>query len=121
MKKYLAVLLLSVAICTTAAFAQERSAEYKKNFYDNLQKGMIDSIQDSLIAQGMPADKVNRYASSLNSRIDRKVLEDTTWACVSKYSDEQLVSDKEKIAEECFSGWVTNLVNQNTDLLEILK
>lgn len=120
MKKILAVLVLSIAICTTV-FAQERNSEYKKSFYDSLQYGMINSIKDSLEAQGIPAAKAEKYTTGLSRRIDRKVLENSTWACVSKYSDEELISKKEKIADECFSNWVTDLVNNNADLLELLK
>lgn len=120
MKKYLTALFVCVAICTTA-FAETRSPEYKKNFYDNLQKGMITSINESLIQQGMPADKVQKYSSALNGRIDRQKMENSTWACVSKYSDSELMAGKEKIAEECFSGWVTELIQQNSDLLNLLQ
>lgn len=120
MKKYLTVLLLSIAVCT-AAFAEPRSEEYKNNFYDNLQTGMLTSINDSLVAQGLPSDKVQRYTTALKGRIDRQQLENSTWACVSKYSDGELISNKEQIAEECFSGWVSELVTANSDLLEILK
>jgi len=120
MKKYLAVLLLSIVICTTT-FAATRSPEYRKNFYDNLEKGLISSIQDGLLTQGLPAGKVQQYTSALSGRINRQQLENSTWACVSKYSDDELIANKEKIAEECFSVWVTELVNQNTDLLEKLR
>lgn len=120
MKKYLAVLLLGITL-STAAFAAERNAEYKKNFYDNLQSGMINSIKDSLIKQGIPADTAEKYTTALNGRIDRQVLENSSWACVSKYSDDQLIAEKEKIADECFAGWVRELMNNNADLLKMLQ
>lgn len=119
MKRVLAILLCT--LISTAALADTRTAEYKKNFYDNLQSGMIESIETSLIQQGFAAEKVKAYTIALKGRIDRQKLENSTWACVSKYTDEQLVSNKEQIAEECFSSWVTNLVNQNIDLVDLLK
>ena len=120
MKKFLTALFLCLAIGTTV-FAETRSPEYKKSFYDNLQSGMIQSIQASLVQSGVSADKAAKYTSALSSRIDRTKLENSTWACVSKYSDSELMAGKEKIAEECFSSWINELIQQNSDLLNILQ
>ena len=120
MKKFLTALFLCLAI-GTPVFAETRSSEYKKSFYDNLQFGMIQSIQASLVQSGVSADKAAKYTSALSSRIDRTKLENSTWACVSKYSDSELMAGKEKIAEECFSSWINELIQQNSDLLNILQ
>ena len=120
MKKILAVLVLSIAICTTV-FAQERNSEYKKSFYDSLQYGMINSIKDSLEAQGIPAAKAEKYTTGLSRRIDRKVLEDSTWACVSKYSPEEMASQSDKVTQECFAKWATEYYTKNQNLIELLK
>lgn len=118
MKKLLVILLL----CTGTAFATTTySPEAKQAFYDTLVQGMMYSMQDSLLNQGYPQANVKSYIDKLSSRIDRKQLEDSTWSCVTKYSEKDFTNKKEEIAQKCFMSWTTNLITQNADLMKILQ
>ena len=118
MKKLLAILLL----CTGTAFAATTySSEAKQAFYDTLVQGMMASMQDSLVKQGYPQANVQNYISKLTSRIDRTKLENSTWGCVTKYDENDMMNKKEEIAQKCFMTWTTELITQNADLMQYLK
>lgn len=121
MKKFLAILFLSVII-SGQAIAYNYDAQFKKEFYDSFVVNFFQSLQQSLLSQGFIEDKVYLYISTLRARLDRSELENSTWACVSKYSPSQLNNGTKKIIDECFDSWTNKFFfEKNSDALKLLR
>ncbi len=119
--KKLLVLLMSVILLSGTVFAAQYTAEEKKVFYDNFLLGMFWGMEKSLSSSNIPKAKVTNYINAMKKRVNRKELENQTWACVSKYTQSQLITESEKISDECFDKWVKNYYLKNQDLMKLLK
>ena len=78
-------------------------------------------MEKSLSSSNIPKAKVTNYINAMKKRVNRKELENQTWACVSKYTQSQLITESEKISDECFDKWVKNYYLKNQDLMKLLK
>lgn len=120
MKKFL-ILCLAMVVLGGSAWAVNYTPQEKKQFYDGFLSGMFYSLEQSLTQQGFPKAKTTRYITSMKARVNRTELESATWACVSKYTPQQMVSGQKKIADECFGKWVESYMTKNMDLINLLK
>lgn len=120
MKKFL-ILLLAVVILGGTAFAANYNANDKKVFYDGFIGGMFYSLEQRLLAGGLPQTKVTKYVTAMKGRVDRTQLENATWGCITKYTPEQIAASTQKVTDECFNNWVNDFFTKNDDLLNILK
>ncbi len=120
MKKIL-VLFMAVILSAGTVFAENYDANFKKVFYDGFEEGMFYSLEQNLLANKIAQPKVTRYVKAMRSRLNRTELESQTWACVSKYSMQELNSNQQKVADECFGKWSENFYKKNQDLINILK
>ena len=110
-------MLLSLFIIGGNVYAANYTENDKKLFYDGFLGSFFPSLEQSLVAKGIPRTKAAKYTTALKGRVSRTKLENETWACVSKYTLPQL----EQINEECFSKWVNSLIFDNKDLLQQLQ
>lgn len=120
MKKIL-ILLLGFVLLSGSVYAAEYTAQDKKIFYDNFLVGMFWGMEKSLMANNVPKSKVTTYVNAMKKRVNRKELESQTWTCVSKYTQAQLMTQSDKISDECFDKWANNFYLKNQDLLKLLK
>lgn len=121
MKKLLIAIFI-LAMMGTQALAYNYDAQFKKGFYEGLIISFFQSLQQSLLSQGFDENSVYMYVSTTRARIDRKDLENATWACVSKYSPTQLQNNSTKIIDECFDGWFNKFFfEKNADALKLLR
>lgn len=120
MKKIL-ILCFAVIFMNIPAFAANYDAAFKQTFYDGFLGGMFYSLEQRLLMSGYPQPKVKSYSTALKSKVNRQQLETATWACVSKYSVEQLSSQQQKIADECFGKWVNDFFTRNQSLTKMLQ
>ena len=82
---------------------------------------MFYSLEQTLLQRGIPQAKTSKYVASLKGRLNRTQLENATWACVSKYTPQQLAASQKAVADECFAKWVDDFYGKNTDLINLLK
>lgn len=119
--KKLIILVLTVILLGGSAYAYNDSLALKKSFYDGFLKGMFYSLEQSIASRGIPRAKAARYTAALKKRVNRTQLENATWACVSKYSPQEMETYADKLAEECFHKWADDFYNKNSDLIYLLK
>lgn len=121
MKKFI-ILALTLITISTSALAYNYPPEFKQNFYDAFIANMLGALKENLFQQGYKPYSVNEYVSTLRARLDRKELENTTWACVSKYSPEQMQTNMDNVVNECFDTWSNDFFFvQNESALKILR
>ena len=119
MKKLFILLFAFIFLGANAVFAYD--AAFKKDFYDGFTSGFFYSMSESLRKNGVPAAKVDKYTVSLKGRLNRKDLENKTWACVEKHNYVELISKPDEWSKECFTGWKYEFMTKNSDLLKLLK
>ena len=119
--KKIFIMLMSLVIMGLPAFSAEYTAQDKKVFYDNFLNGMFWGIEQSLAEQNVSGDKIRNYVNAMKKQINREQLENATWACVSKYSPEEMASQSDKVTQECFAKWATEYYTKNQNLIELLK
>lgn len=119
--KKIFVSFLMLVIFSGSALAVEYSAYEKKAFYDGFEGGMFYSLEQTLLQRGIPQAKTSKYVTALKGRLNRTQLENATWACVSKYTPQQLAASQKAVADECFAKWVDDFYGKNTDLINLLK
>ena len=120
MKKII-ILFMAVIFSVGTVLAENYDANFKKVFYDGFEEGMFYSLEQNLLMSGVAQPKVTRYIKAMKARVNRAELENQTWACVSKYSMDQLALNQKKIADECFDKWAENYYIKNKDLIRLLK
>lgn len=121
MKKIIMFLCIIALVSNTLVYAYEYSNRFKQDFYDNFVASFFNTLQESLMKQNYKDRNVYDYVSTLKGRFDRTQLENETWACVSKYSPEQL-KNSNKILDECFDNWSNKFFFEaNSDAISILK
>ncbi|MBR6301988.1 hypothetical protein IKR55_04545 [bacterium] len=120
MKKF--ILLLLTLFISSQAFAYNYDPKFKKNFYDEFVANYFQTLQQSLLNNKNYKDEsAYQYVSTLRARLNRKDLENTTWGCVSQYSEEQMAKSKD-FTEKCFGKWSQKFMfEQNADTISILK
>lgn len=120
MKKYILSFLLILCI-SSQALAYNYDAKFKKNFYDEFVANYFQTLQQSLLNDKYKDESAYQYVSTLRARLNRKDLENMTWACVSQYSEQQMAKSKD-FTEKCFGKWSQKFMfEQNADTISILK
>ena len=74
-----------------------------------------------MLSQGYSHNSVGTYITTMRGRLDRDSLENSTWACVSKYSYGEFLNNDNTVVDDCFKDWVDNFYTKNLDALKILK
>ena len=121
MKKLIGM-FITLLLLSSEVSAYNYNAEFKKGFYDGLLVSFFQSLQQSLISQGFKQEGVYMYVSTLRARVNRKDLENASWACVSKYTPAQMQSQSDKIISDCFDSWSNKFFfEENADALKLLK
>ncbi len=119
MKKF--ILLLLTLCISSQAFAYNYDPKFKKNFYDEFVANYFQTLQQSLLSGNYKDESAYQYVSTLRARLNRKDLENTTWSCVSQYSEQQMAKSKD-FTEKCFGKWSQKFMfEQNADTISILK
>ena len=120
MKKYILSFLLILCI-SSQALAYNYDTKFKKNFYDEFVANYFQTLQQSLLNDNYKDESAYQYVSTLRARLNRKDLENMTWACVSQYSEKQMAQSKD-FTEKCFGKWSQKFMfEQNADTISILK
>lgn len=119
--KKIFIIFVSLLLLGLPALAYEYSAQEKKVFYDNFLKGVFLGMELSMSKHNIPHSKSSAYINAMKKRVNRRQLENETWACVSKYTTNQMFVQSEKISKECFGKWMQNYYTKNQDLLKLLK
>ena len=121
MKKLIGM-FITLLLLSSEVSAYNYNADFKEGFYDGLITNLFQTLQQNLISQGFKQESVYMYVSTLRARLDRKNLEKASWACVSKYTPEQMQSIPEKIINECFDNWSNKFFfEENADTIKLLK
>ncbi len=120
MKKYILLLLIS-ACAGTQVFAYNYDMKFKRNFYDEFVANYFQSLQQGLMDGTYKDESTYEYVATLRARLNRKDLENSTWGCVSQYSEKQMAQSKD-FTEKCFGNWSQKFMfEQNADTISILK
>lgn len=119
MKRFL-ILVCALMMFTSSTVFAYTDAE-KKQFYDGFVIGLFGDLPNSLVANGHSRDKANKYTAALKTRLNRKQLEQQTWGCISKYSVAEIKAREKELAIKCFAPWMTNFMNKNADLYNLLR
>ena len=116
------ILSLLIIICAgTQVFAYNYDNKFKKNFYDEFIANYFQSLQQGLMNDVYKDESTYQYVSTLRARLNRKDLENSTWNCVSQYSEKQMAQSKD-FTEKCFGKWSQKFMfEQNADTISILK
>lgn len=117
MKRVITLFIAFLAL-SLSAFAYNYTNEDKQEFYDAFSTEFFSSMNDELISNGFQKSGVYIYSTQLKSRFNRTELENASWACIAKYSPEQLSKDIQGITHECFASWIENFIGKNSDLAQ---
>lgn len=89
------------------------SAVDKKQFYDAFEQGFFQGLTKELKSQGFTAESIGKFTLYLQANFNRSDLEKSSWACVSKYTPEELENSADDITNECFGTWLKIYTENN--------
>lgn len=117
MKKVFVLMFIFVSFSISSAFAYD----YSNDFYDKFFEEMFTTTADSLLQNGITADKVDNYIKALKTRVDRRTFENNTWSCVRENELVDAFVETGEVDDKCFEEWKHEFMTKNADLLTILQ